>query len=62
MVLIGLIFEKTRPTENTYSGSYNLNCTRTVCSFLLHMMIMPETRTALELMRYAKQNESGFNG
>ena len=61
MILIFLVFDSTNTLENTFSGSYYLNCSRVVCSFLLHIMIMPEVRTALELMRYAKQNPKGFN-
>ena len=66
-VLIGLIsFEAIKQADfgtiNIYSGTWKINCTRLLCAFLLHMTVVPEVRTALDLMKYAKNNGNNFNG
>jgi len=37
-------------------GSYQLNFTRVLTCFLLHLTIMPEIRCSLSIMRYSKQH------
>ena len=49
-------------TLSIYSGNWKINCTRLLCAFLLHMTVVSEVRTALDMLKYAKNNGNNFNG
>ena len=37
-------------------GSFQMNSTRIICSYLLHLIIMPEVRCSIDMMKYIKNN------
>lgn len=43
-------------------GDASLNMSRIVCSFLLHISIVPEIKSAKEMMSFTKKNVSKFSG
>lgn len=45
-----------------YIGSPALNMSRIVCSFLLHISVIPEIQSAKEMMSFAKKNLTRFSG
>ena len=45
-----------------YQGNYQLNITRIICAIILHMSIMPEVRSSIDMMRYVVNNPHKFNG
>jgi len=40
----------------THLGDTWLNATRIICAMILHIIIMPEVKGALEMLRFAKNN------
>ena len=45
-----------------YYGDWMINSTRLVCAFLLHMIIVPEIKISLEIMKFTKNNPEKFYG
>merc|ERR1712216_371651 len=59
MSLVFFVAQENRG-EPHFRGDYKINCTRVICSYLLHLLIMPEVRCALDMMKYTKNNASSF--
>jgi hypothetical protein len=62
LILWNAIFASDFGFMNIYSGTWKINCARLACAFLLHMKILPETRCALDMIHYAKNNSEKFYG
>jgi len=60
MMLIWLVLSDAKGLDNIYNGTWQLNSSRLICAFLLHMSIVPEIKCALDLMKYAKFNKKTF--
>ena len=43
-------------------GNLNVNFSRIICALLLHILIVPEVRTAMSMLDYASQEPFGFLG
>ena len=48
--------------QQVFTGSTQLNGCRYICSYLLHMSIMPEIQTSLQCLRYCINHSYNFNG
>ena len=59
--LIFFIFGESGGINSVVVGSYQLNFSRMVCGYLLHYNIIPEVRSAIDLMAYVKNNPRNFN-
>lgn len=60
IILCGLVYGETQGWDYIFTGSSSLNGVRLVCSFLLHITIMPEIKNSLELLRYTVNNPKNF--
>ena len=47
---------------HVFEGNSQLNLARFVAAFILHITIMPEIFTAINLMRFVTNNPKGFYG
>ena len=62
-VFIGLsVIHETEGLGAVFTGGTMLNGVRLMCTFLLHMMIMPEIKNSLQLIRFSIINAEKFNG
>lgn len=43
-------------------GDPSLNLARILCAFLLHVSVLPEIRTAKDMLSFAKKNINSFSG
>ena len=60
MCLIYLVaFEK---PVRVFQGDTQINMARIICAFILHIQIIPEIYTALNLMKFVRHNSDGFYG
>lgn len=48
--------------QEIFVGDPSLNLTRMVCAFLLHVSILPEIRSAKDMLSFAKKNIHSFSG
>ena len=48
--------------EDIYVGNPSLNMSRITCAFLLHVSIVPEIKTAKEIISFTKKNPTMFSG
>ena len=60
MVIIYLIRAEKR--FHIFEGSVALNIARVLCSFILHVTIMPEVNCSVKLMKFVINNPTGFYG
>ena len=60
MILIWLIRDE--KGFNILMGNIEINLARVICAFILHIMIMPEINCSINLMRFTRNNTSGFYG
>ena len=60
IILCVLVYGETKGWDDIFTGSSDLNGVRLVCSFLLHITIMPEIKNSLELLRYTVNNPNNF--
>ena len=59
--LLGLLFwSSSKGLGSINVGDMNMNCTRLLCVFLLHFIIIPEIKLGLQMLQYAKNNHSKF--
>ena len=49
-------------TGNIYVGDPALNMSRITCAFLLHVAVVPEIKTAKEIISFTKKNPTMFSG
>lgn len=62
VALIYIILVTTDGVGSVFTGDVYLNCARLMCAILLHMSVMPEVRTAVDMMRFALTNPKKFKG
>jgi hypothetical protein len=62
ILLCALVYGETKGWDDIFTGRAQLNGVRLVCSFLLHISIMPEIKNSLDMIRYALNNKSNFKG
>jgi hypothetical protein len=60
IILCVLVYGETKGWNDIFTGSSELNGVRLVCSFLLHISIMPEIKNSLEMLRYTINNPKNF--
>jgi hypothetical protein len=62
VLLCALVMSETKGWSDIFTGRSELNGSRLVCSFLLHISIMPEIRNSLDMIRYTLNNKHAFKG
>ena len=55
-----LVYGETKGWDDIFTGSTQLNGVRLVCSFLLHITLMPDIKNSLEMLRYTINNPNNF--
>ena len=60
MSLCIVISLETNGLEDIYTGDLKLNSTRYMCCILLHLQVMPEFKSAFDMIRYAANNQDKF--
>ena len=47
-------------SSGVYQGDIQVNFSRIICAFLLHIFVVPEIKTSMSMMMYATQNPKRF--
>ncbi len=45
-----------------FEGDVRINLARVICTFILHIQIIPEIKCGIDLMKFVRCNPSGFYG
>lgn len=62
ILLCYLVYGETKGWDDIFTGRADLNGVRLVCSFLLHISIMPEIKNSLDMLRFTIFNKDNFKG
>ena len=62
VLLCYLVYGETKGWDDIFTGRAPLNGVRLVCSFLLHISIMPEIKNSLDMLWYTINNKQNFKG
>jgi len=62
VLLCALVISENEELTDIHLGDATLNAARILCSLILHLIIVPEIRIGLDMMRYTLNNPRNFYG